>query len=80
MSIRTATAISQIVAVIAFVETFTVLTSIQAHAEVGMDDTEQRILDLINDERARNGLGPLVATQTLDAAADWMAQDIATIA
>ena len=80
MSIRTATAISQIVAVIAFVVTFTVLTSIQAHAEVGMDDTEQRILDLINDERARNGLGPLVATQTLDAAADWMAQDIATMA
>jgi len=79
MSIRAATAISQIVVVIAFMATMLVLTSIEAHAEIGIDDTEQRVLDLINEERARNGLPALVATQTLDAAADWMAQDIATM-
>lgn len=80
MSIRAATAISQVAVVVAFLAAMTVLTSMDAHAEIGLDDTEQRILDLINDERALNGLGPLVATQTLDAAADWMAQDIATMA
>ena len=78
MSIRTATAVSQIVAVVAFFVALTALTSMEAHADIGIDATEQRVLDLINDERARNGLGPLVATQTLDAAADWMAQDIVT--
>ena len=79
MSIRAAIAISQVVTVVAFAVSLIVLTSIDAHAAIGLDDTEQRVLDLINDERARNGLGPLVATQTLDAAADWMAQDIATM-
>jgi uncharacterized protein YkwD len=80
VSIRTATAISQVIAVVVFAVSFMVLTSMDAHAEIGLDDTEQQILVLINEERARNGLGPLVATQTLDAAADWMAQDIATMA
>lgn len=79
MSIRAATAISQVVVVVAFMVAMTILTSIEAHAEIGIDDTEQRVLDLINEERARNGLGALVATQTLDAAADWMARDIATM-
>ena len=80
MSIRAATAISQVVAVVAFLAVMTVLRSMNAHAEIGLDATEQQVLDLINEERARNGLGPLVPTQTLDAAADWMAQDIATMA
>lgn len=80
MSIRTATAISQVIAVVAFFVAMTALTSMNVHAEIGLDDTEQRVLDLINEERALNGLGPLVATQTLDAAADWMAQDISTMA
>jgi uncharacterized protein YkwD len=80
MSIRAATAISQVVVVVAFLAAMTVLTSMHAQAETGLDDTEQRILDMINEERALNGLPALVATQTLDAAADWMAQDIATMA
>lgn len=78
MSIRTAPPISQVIAVVAFAVSFMVLTSMDAHAETGLDDTEQQVLVLINQERARNGLGPLVATQTLDAAANWMAKDIVT--
>jgi len=80
MAFRRSLVISQVVAVLAFTVIIAAFTSMQASAEVGMDDIEQRVLDLINEERARNGLGPLVATQTLDAAADWMAQDIATMA
>jgi hypothetical protein len=44
-----------------------------------MTAAEQEVLDLINEERARNGLGALVATQTLDAAAAWLAADLSTI-
>lgn len=48
-------------------------------AEAAMSSAEQEVLELINEERARNGLGPLVATQTLDAAAAWLAADLSTI-
>lgn len=48
-------------------------------AAAGLSAAEQEVLDLVNEERARNGLGPLVATQTLNAAAAWLAQDLATI-
>jgi len=44
-----------------------------------MTAAEQEVLELINAERARNGLGPLVATETLDAAAAWLAADLSTI-
>ena len=47
--------------------------------EAAMSAAEQEVLKLINEERARNGLGPLVATETLDAAAAWLAADLSTI-
>ena len=48
-------------------------------AAAGLSTAEQEVLDLVNEERARNGLGPLVATQTLNAAAAWLASDLSTI-
>ena len=48
-------------------------------AEAAMSAAEHEVLELINEERARNGLGPLVATETLDAAAAWLAADLSTI-
>ena len=55
------------------------LTQSPAAVEAAMSSAEQEVLDLINEERARNGLGPLVATETLDAAAAWLAADLSTI-
>ncbi len=48
-------------------------------AEAAMSAAEREVLELVNEERARNGLGPLVATETLDAAAAWLAADLSTI-
>lgn len=66
-------------AVVAFVTIGITLAQPPPVAEGAMTAAEQEVLDLINEERARNGLGPLVATQTLDAAAAWLAADLATI-
>jgi uncharacterized protein YkwD len=43
-----------------------------------MDSEEQAFLGLINDYRAQNGLGPLVAVQTAGAAARYHSMDMAT--
>jgi uncharacterized protein YkwD len=48
-------------------------------AEAAMSSVESEVLALVNAERARNGLDPLVATETLDAAAAWLAADLSTI-
>jgi Cysteine-rich secretory protein family len=42
-----------------------------------MDSEEQAFLQLINDYRAQNGVGPLVAVQTAGAAADYHSTDMA---
>lgn len=47
------------------------------HADPSYDTEEARFLQLINDYRAQNGLGPLVADSRLDASADWFANDMA---
>ena len=47
-------------------------------AAAEMDAVEQEVLELVNQERTQRGLHALVATQTLDAAAAWMAWDMST--
>jgi len=58
--------------VVAFVTIGITLAQPPPVAEQAMRATEQEVLDLINEEPVRNGLEPLVATQSLDAAtAGW---------
>lgn len=47
-------------------------------ASADMNADEREVLRLVNEERARHGLNALVATRTLDAAAEWMAADMST--
>jgi len=68
-----------LIAAVAFAMVGFLLAQAPMPASADVDDVEQEVLDLINEERAANGLGPLVATQTLDAAAQWMAVDLSTI-
>jgi uncharacterized protein YkwD len=56
-----------------------VQTSLNADASgYCMDTEEQAFLQLINNYRALNGLGPLVAVQTLGASSDYHSADMAT--
>ncbi|MDA0352169.1 MAG: CAP domain-containing protein [Chloroflexi bacterium] len=66
-------------AVIVFVTVGLSLVGTPTRADAAMTSAEQEVLDLINEERARNGLDALVATKTLDAAAAWLAADLSTI-
>ena len=68
-----------VLAVVALTATGMLLARPPTAAEAAMTAAEQQVLQLINEERARHGLGPLVATQTLDAAAAWLAADLSTI-
>jgi uncharacterized protein YkwD len=56
-----------------------VQTSLHADSSTAcLDSEEQAFLQLINNYRAQNGLGALVAVQTLGAAADFHSLDMAT--
>lgn len=66
-------------AVVAFTTVGMLIAQSPSAAEAAMTAAEQEVLELVNEERARNGLGPLVATETLDAAAAWLAADLSTI-
>jgi uncharacterized protein YkwD len=68
-----------VLAVVAFAATGILLAQAPTVTDAAMTAAEQQVLQLINEERARNGLGPLVATETLDAAAAWLAADLSTI-
>lgn len=68
-----------LIAAVAFATVGFLLVQPPMPASADVDAVEQEVLDLINEERAANGLGPLVATQTLDTAAEWMAVDLSTI-
>lgn len=43
-----------------------------------LDSQEQAFLNLINDYRSQNGIGPLQVSVTLQAASEWMSNDMAT--
>ncbi|HEX2052596.1 MAG TPA: CAP domain-containing protein [Actinomycetota bacterium] len=47
-------------------------------AAIALDAEEAAFCRLINDYRAQNGLGPLMVSEKLTAAADWYATDMAT--
>lgn len=48
----------------------------RAGASPGVDAEEARFLTLINEYRAQHGLGPLEIDPSLQAAAEWMSQDM----
>ncbi|MDP9365357.1 MAG: CAP domain-containing protein [Chloroflexota bacterium] len=66
-----------ILGILGFVLAVGVLAGVVAPAPASADSQEQAFLGLINDYRARNGLGGLSLNGRLDAAADYHSRDMA---
>lgn len=68
---------STFLGLLALVTALIVATAAPGRA-AALDSEEARLLELINQYRAANGLGALTLNNTLNQAARWMAQDMAT--
>ena len=66
-----------ILGILGFVLAVGVLAGVVAPAPASADSQEQAFLGLVNDYRARNGLGGLSLNGRLDAAADYHSRDMA---
>lgn len=48
-----------------------------ANPDAGLDGEEQAALDMINEYRARSGIGPLAVSRSLNRAAQWKSESMA---